>query len=92
MKTMTVAAASRNFSSILNDVAASQEEVVIVRNRKPIVRLVPEPQAQNALEVFGDLYGTLDDETAEALADAVHFSKNAQAGPLNELRDPWDQK
>jgi len=68
---------------------AEQEEVVLIRNNKPIARLVPEPPAQNALEVLGDLYRTLDDETADALIEAIKSGKKAEHGRLDELRDPW---
>jgi antitoxin (DNA-binding transcriptional repressor) of toxin-antitoxin stability system len=89
MKTLTVTEVARNFSSVMNGVESDQEEVVLVRNHKPIARLVPEPQAQNALEVLGDLYRTLDDDTADALAEAINSGRKAKRGTLNELRNPW---
>jgi PHD/YefM family antitoxin component YafN of YafNO toxin-antitoxin module len=89
MKTLTVTEVARNFNSVMNGVEADQEEIVLMRNHKPVARLVPEPQAQNALEVLGDLYRTLDDDTADALAEAVHSSQKTQRGTLNELRNPW---
>ena len=89
MKTLTVTEVARNFSSVMDGVESDQEEIVLVRNHKPIARLVPEPQAQNALEVLGDLYRTLDDDTANALADAIHSGKKTKRGTLNELRNPW---
>lgn len=90
MKTLTVTEVARNFSSVLDRVERAQEEVVLVRNRRPIARLVPEPPAQNALEVLGDLYRTLDDDTARALAAAVEGARQRTKGRLDELRDPWD--
>ncbi|HEX9639448.1 MAG TPA: type II toxin-antitoxin system Phd/YefM family antitoxin [Acidobacteriota bacterium] len=89
MKMLTVTEAARNFSSVLDALERDQEEVVLVRNRRTVARLVPEPAAQNALEVLGDLYRTLDDQTAEALARAIHRAKHAKAGTLSELRNPW---
>src|SRR2546426_10347769 len=71
MKTLTVTEVARNFSAVMDRLEAEQEEVVLIRNNKPIARLVPEPPAQNALEVLGDLYRTLDDETADALIEAI---------------------
>jgi hypothetical protein len=38
--------------------------------KTPIARLVPEPPAQNPVEVLDDLYRVLDDETADALRTA----------------------
>ena len=89
MKTMTVTEVARNFSSVMDSVESEQEEIVLVRNHKAIARLVPEPQALNALEVLGDLYRTLDDDTANALVKAIHSGKKGKRGTLDELRDPW---
>ena len=89
MKTLTVTEVARNFSAVMDGVESEQEEIVLVRNQRPIARLVPEPQAQNALEVLGDLYRTLDDDTANALAEAIQSGKKTKRGTLNELRNPW---
>ena len=89
MKTLTVTEVARNFSSVMNGVEADQEEIVLMRNHKPVARLIPEPLAQNALEVLGDLYRTIDDDTADALAEAVNTSKKTKRGTLNELHNPW---
>ena len=89
MKTLTVTEVARNFSSVMDGVESEQEEIVLMRNNKPIARLVPEPQAQNALEVLGDIYRALDDDTADALAKAVDSGKKAKGGTLIELRNPW---
>ena len=66
MKTLTVTQLARHFSAAINAMEANQEEIVVTRNRKPIARLVPEPPAQNALEVLGDLYRVLDDDAASS--------------------------
>jgi prevent-host-death family protein len=90
MKTLTVTEVARNFSAVMDDVEADQEEIILVRNNKPIARLVPEPPAQSALEVLGDLYRTLDDETADALTKAINAGKKVKRGTVSELRNPWD--
>jgi len=87
MKTLTVTEVARNFSAVMDRVEAEQEEVILTRNNRPIARLVPEPPAMNALEVLGDLYRTLDTETADALAEGIRASR--KRGKLKELRDPW---
>lgn len=89
MKTLTVSEVARRFSQVLDEVERDQEEVVLVRNRRQIARLVPEPQQQDALEVFGDLAGTLDDKSANALVKAVSASRKEKAVTLDALRDPW---
>lgn len=89
MKTLTVTQVARNFSAVMDDVERDQEEIVLVRNQKKIARLVPESPAQNAIEVLGDLYRTLDDKTADALVEAISRTKKAKGKTLNELRNPW---
>ncbi len=89
MKTITVTEAARNFSRMLDEVERDQEEIVLVRNHRQIARLVPEPAGQNALEVLGDLYRTLDDETADALSKAVKETRKGRMRTINGLRNPW---
>jgi prevent-host-death family protein len=89
MKTLSVTEAARNFSRVLDEVEREQEEIVLVRNRRQIVRLIPEPPEQNALEVLGDLYRTLDDETADALSEAINSTRKGKAATLAALRNPW---
>jgi predicted Zn-dependent peptidase/antitoxin (DNA-binding transcriptional repressor) of toxin-antitoxin stability system len=89
MKTLSVTHVARNFSSVLDIVEHEQDEVVLVRNEKPIARLVPEPQRQDALTVFGDLYRTLDDATADELSAAIGAGRKRRRGRIAELRNPW---
>ena len=89
MKTLTVTEAARNFSRVLDEVERDQEEIVLVRNRRHIVRLVPEPPSQDALAVLGDLYRTLDDETADALAASINRSRKSKTATLAGLKNPW---
>jgi prevent-host-death family protein len=89
VKTLTVTEAARNFSSVLDQVEHRQEEIVLVRNHRQVARLVPEPPARNALEMFGDLFRTLDDETASALTEAIARVRKGKQGTLHGLRHPW---
>ncbi len=89
MKTLSVTEVARNFSAVMDRIEIDQEEVVLVRNHKPIARLVPEPPTMNALEIMGDLFRTLDDATADALTAAVARGRKPGQGTLNELRNPW---
>ncbi len=89
MKTLTVTEVARNFSLVMDRLQEEQEEIILIRNDRPVARLVPEPPAQNALEILGDLYRTLDDETAEALLEAIQSGKKRKRGKLTELRNPW---
>ena len=89
MKTLTVTEVARKFSAVMDEVERDQEEIILVRNQKTIARLVPESAAQNALEVLGDLYRTLDDNTADALVSAIGIARKVGGNTLNALRDPW---
>jgi len=89
MKTLTVTEVARNFSAVVDTVERDQEEIVLVRNRRQVARLVPEAPRQDAMEVFGDLYRTLEDKTAEALAAAVSSNRKSRRGRVSELKNPW---
>ena len=89
MKTLSVTEVARNFSAVVDTVERDQEEIVLVRNRRQVARLVPEAARQDAMEVFGDLYRTLDDKTATALSAAVSSRRKARRGRVSELKNPW---
>jgi prevent-host-death family protein len=42
MKTLSVTEVARNFRKVLDAVEHDQEEILLVRNRKQVARLVPE--------------------------------------------------
>jgi antitoxin (DNA-binding transcriptional repressor) of toxin-antitoxin stability system len=89
VKTLSVTEVARNFSAVLDALERDQDEVILVRNQRHVARLVPEAPQQDALTVFGDLYRTLDDETADALAGAVTSNRKSRRGRVSELRNPW---
>ena len=89
MKTLSVTDVARNFSAVLDALERDQEEIVLVRNQRHIARLIPEAPHQDALNVFGNLYRTLDDETADALSAAIASQRKNRRGRVAELRNPW---
>ena len=89
MKTLSVTEVARNFSAVLDTVERDQEEILLVRNQRHVARLVPEAPQQDALSVFGDLFRTLDDDTADALSAAVASHRKSRRGRVSELRNPW---
>lgn len=89
MKTLNVTEVSRNFRQVIDDVERDQEEVILVRKHRQVARLVPEPAEQTALEVLGDLYRTIDDKTADALAEGLSESRKGKNATLASLRNPW---
>jgi len=89
VKTLSVTDVARNFSAVLDALERDQEEIVLVRNQRHVARLIPEAPRQDALSVFGDLYRTLDDVTADALSAAIASQRKSRRGRVAELRDPW---
>jgi antitoxin (DNA-binding transcriptional repressor) of toxin-antitoxin stability system len=89
VKTLSVTDVARNFSAVIDSLERTQDEVVLVRNARVVARLVPEAARLDALEVFGDLFRTLDDETADALSAAVRARRKGRRGRVSELRNPW---
>ncbi len=90
MKTVLVAEAVRNFSAVLVSLESEQEEILLVQNDHPVARLVPEPESMDAVGVFGDLHGTLDEETASEMLQGIETSRSGGNMTLNQLRNPWD--
>lgn len=90
MKILNVTEVARNFSRVIDDIEREQEEIVLVRNRRQVARLVPEPPSQTAEQVLGDLYRTLDDGAAKALLDSLTKARRTKGGSLADLRNPWD--
>lgn len=78
MKRLSATNVARNFSAVLDKVERDQEEIVLVRNRRQVARLVPEAPRQDALEVFGDLYRTIDADTADALSAAIAVQRKSR--------------
>jgi antitoxin (DNA-binding transcriptional repressor) of toxin-antitoxin stability system len=89
MKRLSATDVARNFSAVLDALERDQEEIVLVRNQRQVARLVPEAPSQDALAVFGDLYRTLDEKTADALSAALATHRKSRRGRVSELREPW---
>jgi antitoxin (DNA-binding transcriptional repressor) of toxin-antitoxin stability system len=89
VKTITVTEAARSFSNVLERLERDQEGVVLMRKDRRVARIVPEAASQTALEVLGDLYGTLDDKTAENLSRAIEGAGTGSNSFISELKDPW---
>jgi antitoxin (DNA-binding transcriptional repressor) of toxin-antitoxin stability system len=89
VKTFTVEQAARSFESVLEEVERTNEEVVLVRRKRRVARLVPEPKHQTALEIFSDLEGILDEKAGKALAEGVKLARKGKSKRLSSLRNPW---
>jgi PHD/YefM family antitoxin component YafN of YafNO toxin-antitoxin module len=84
---MTVEQVAGDFRAVLSQVENDQEEVVVVRNLQHVARIVPEPDSQTALQVFADLYQSLDAPATEAWSKNI--ARLRQRGTLGELRHSW---
>lgn len=89
MKTLNIAEVARDFNAVMDRVETDHEEIVLMRGKKVIARLIPEPEAQNASEVFSDLYRTLDEQAGSELKKAVIEARSIKTGTLKEMRNPW---
>jgi antitoxin (DNA-binding transcriptional repressor) of toxin-antitoxin stability system len=86
VKTLTATQVSRNFSRVLDELERGGDEVVIVRGRHPVAKMVPGAPRMTALEALGDLYRTLDDAEGEAWLEDM---AGADRPLRREVRDPW---
>jgi prevent-host-death family protein len=86
MLTMTATEVSRNFSRVLDSLEHGEKEVNIVRNNRPVARLVPEPKFMTAIEALDGLYGILSEEEGLALYNDIKSFDHLFAA---ESRDPW---
>lgn len=83
---MTATEVSRNFSRVLDTLERGDEEIVILRGKHPVARMVPGAPRMTALEALGDLHRTLGDADGKAwLADMAGADRRLR----REVRDPW---
>lgn len=86
MKTMTATDIVRNFRHVLDVMERNAEEITIVRNNKPVARIIPGVPCMSAIEVLGDLYRTIEpDEGKRWLDDAGKINRHISG----KVRDPW---
>jgi len=81
---MSVTDFARNMKEVLNQVEYRGEEVLLVRNKRNLVKLVPQLRGSNALEVFSDLYRTLPEQAGE-----TWLEDSKGSGAATEWKDPW---
>jgi antitoxin (DNA-binding transcriptional repressor) of toxin-antitoxin stability system len=86
MRTLAATEVSRNFSRLLDSLEHGGEEIVILRNRNPVARLVGGSARMTALEALSDIYATLDDAEGASWLKDIRPGKRFLAA---ESRDPW---
>ena len=85
MITMTVTEFAKKLKKVFDLIEYKGEEIVLVRNKHRIARILPGSPHLTATEAMSDLFRTLPDEAA---VDREEESK--QYGTIEEVRDPWE--
>jgi len=85
MTEMTVTEFSRNLASVFDRIEFNNEEIILIRNRHPIARIIPGPVHMTAIEAMSDLYGTLPESAAEGWTQEGRLNDKAA-----EDKNPWD--
>ena len=86
MLTMTATEVSRNFSRVLDSLDAEQETVLIMRNKRPVARLVHEPKRMTFKEIINGIRGSITEEEGEQWLKDIKAIDRTLA---SDLRDPW---
>jgi len=82
---MNVTNFARDMKHVLNLVEYRGEEILLMRNKKKIAKIIPQGVESTALEVFSDLYRTLPEVAAESW-----LQDSRSASTSSEMRNPWD--
>jgi antitoxin (DNA-binding transcriptional repressor) of toxin-antitoxin stability system len=82
---MTVTEFVRRLKTIFDRIEYKGEEVILVRNKHRIARIIPGSAHLTAIEAMGDLYRTMPEDAAKGWRDDSR-TKGTVAG---EARDPW---
>jgi len=86
MRTMTATDIVRNFRHVLDGIEHSTEEITIIRNNRPVARILPGAPHMTALEALSDLYHTIEtDEGEHWLKDSARINRCISG----KVRNPW---
>jgi len=87
MRILTATEIVRSFRRILDSLEHGGEEIVVMRNKHPVAKLVPGAPRLTALEALADLHKTLDTDEGEAW---IKDSAKGDRLLVRETRDPWE--
>ena len=85
MITMTVTEFAKKLKKVFDLVEHKREEVVLVRNKHKIARILPGSPHLTATEAMSDLFRTLPDDAAGSWEE-----ESKQQSTIAEIRDPWE--
>lgn len=86
MQSLSATEVARNFSRLLDSLEHGGEEIVVMRNKHPVAKLVPGAARMSALEALGDIFATLDDSEGSAWLEDIARGDRLRVA---EARDPW---
>ncbi len=86
MTTMTATELARNLSTVLDRLEHGDEEILVLRSRHPVARLVPGAARMTAMDAFADLYGAISPEEGEAW---LRDCRTADRTITEDMSDPW---
>jgi len=86
MVEMTVTEFARKLRAVFDRIEHKGEEIVLMRNKHRIARIVPGSPHLTAIEAMGDLYRTLPEDAAEGWLE----ESRAAAKVSEEWRNPWE--
>ena len=82
---MTVTEFAKKLKKAFDLVEYKGEEIVLIRNKHKIARILPGSPYMTAIEAMSDLFRTLPEQAAEGWAE------EKERGPtIDEVRDPWE--
>jgi hypothetical protein len=83
---MTVTDFSRNLRKIFDRLLHQREEIVLIRNKQRIARIIPGTYNLTAREAMSDLYRTIPEDAAKEWVE-----QGKVKGTIDEeLEDKWD--
>ena len=77
---------SRNLRKIFDRIEHQREEVILIRNKQRIARIIPGETHLKATEAMSDLYQTITDEAAETWLKDSRIEHSLK----DEMVDKWD--
>ena len=85
MVRMTVTDFAKNLKSAFDMIEFKGEEIILIRNKHQIARIIPGNTHMTALEALADVYKTLPEE-----AGVSWVSDSRIHGTLEETKDVWE--
>ena len=86
MTEMSVTEFAKNLRSVFDRIEHKGEEIILVRNKHKIARIIPGSPELTALEAMSDLYSTLSGIAGDTWLKESRINENLKKG----IKNPWD--